>query len=164
MGLKIWLGSQLLEIRTKTYISSAHVEWYLVNFRNGHLLWEFCLKLFGMGVKSQIVEMCVHQDEGGYSPGGEEGGVHAVKPSQDSKKLFTKQSPLLFIGCSIFSSNSCQCARPIICVNYDRRSAKVWDNSDESFIGCSSSHQVNLQCNLKLQSLEAFIHMWISRW
>jgi len=39
-----------------------------------------------------------HKDEGGYSPGGEEGGVHAVKPSQDSKKLFTKQSPLLFIG------------------------------------------------------------------
>ena len=60
-------------------------------------------------MKNLVVEMCVHQDEGDCSSGGEEEGVHAVKPSQDSKKLFTKQSPLLFIGCSILtllSSNS----------------------------------------------------------
>merc|ERR1719341_1725764 len=39
-----------------------------------------------------------HKDEGDCSSGGEEEGVHVVKPSQDSKKLFTKQSPLLFIA------------------------------------------------------------------
>ena len=71
----------------------------------------------------------------------EEGDVHAVRPSPDAKQLFTKQSPLLFIGCSF--SISIFCPKQIDCVNHDRRSAKVWNNSDESFIGCSFGHQVS---------------------
>ena len=73
--------------------------WYTHGIIFGKLRNENVLReLFGKGVKNLVVKMCAHQDEGGCSSKGEEEGVHVVKPSPGSKKLFTKQSPLLFIG------------------------------------------------------------------
>ena len=73
--------------------------------------------------------------------------MHTVRPSRSEKKTFTKQSPFLFIGrlSSFLKLNSDQIDNSFARKMNNRRSAKVWDNSYESVIGCSPVHQVNVK-------------------